>query len=76
LEWPEFYAQPLSTPVRANPVGWEAAHNIIANSNNIAGLFSVTKGSGPIVNRVGSVGDWKAGVRAALINAWILHSII
>jgi hypothetical protein len=59
--------------VRANPVGWEAAHNILANVNNIAGLLSVTKGSGSIVNCVRSVSDWKAGVSAALINAWILH---
>ncbi|KAE9373375.1 hypothetical protein N431DRAFT_465671 [Stipitochalara longipes BDJ] len=73
LEWPDFYAQPLSAAVRANPVACEDAHEIIASANKIAGLLSVTKTSGPVVQRGEGKGDWKAGVRGTLINAWILH---
>lgn len=76
LVWPEFYPVPLPAPVRNNPGGWEAAHNVIANAKNIKGfgMASHTKTSGPIKS-TGAKGkdDWKAGIRSDLLNAWILH---
>ena len=76
IVWPEFYPVPLPAPVRGNPGGWEAAHNVIANAKNIKGfgMASHTKTSGPIKS-TGAKGkdDWKAGIRSDLLNAWILH---
>jgi hypothetical protein len=76
LVWSEFYPVPLPAPVRGNPGGWEAAHNVIANAKNLKGfgMASHTKTSGPIKS-TGAKGkdDWKAGIRSDLLNAWILH---
>ncbi|PMD41562.1 hypothetical protein L207DRAFT_528173 [Hyaloscypha variabilis F] len=74
-EWPEFYQQPLTQQVLANPGGFQKAHQFIAfQARNVAGLKSITKTTGLIKqNGREGVNDWKAAVITHFLNPWILH---